>query len=273
MDRDPRNVGSPSLHVADMHPDPHSHVRHGQARLDGWRAALSPRSVDGNVASTPSPVLLTSGPPVPRHLLSDDPVVAVEHLLPAGIAEGRGLFGRADDVGEEDTAQRALWCGQSALAGGELRDHGEQRVDVLTEPVVVESRQRDTGAAPGSSRRPDRARLVNRGGSPAAGARVSAPRSPPAPSRGLDDRIRGTVVEPRRHRGLSPPVRPAASNSSRNSVSWSPSRTHPCDPVLVLIAHAWGQLDRLSRTGGLVENQGAQRAPGDVPANRRAGPQ
>ena len=83
-----------------------------------------------NVATNPSPAVLTSRPRNRSSSMADDAVVIVEQVVPAEVAEFGGALGRADDVGENDCGEHTFGVEAAAGAGDELLDLVENRCGI-----------------------------------------------------------------------------------------------------------------------------------------------
>jgi hypothetical protein len=64
-------------------------------------------------------------------------VVTVKHGLPPRVADGRGIFGRRDEIGEHNRGEEALRGRKSAFADDEVGDLGDDGIDIAEEWKVV----------------------------------------------------------------------------------------------------------------------------------------
>ena len=147
---------------------PRSDARRRRCALRGrvWIAIAHwiARATDGNDAMIPSPVCLTSLPPFSSRCVPHDLVVDAEQLHGLGVAEALGHVGRADDVGEEDRAERRLGVGLADRVvrhrSEEARDRVALDLDDLARHLAVRLAVHGLGGRLARGRRRSRTRSV-----------------------------------------------------------------------------------------------------------------
>jgi signal transduction histidine kinase len=117
---DAADIGAADLHLAgvqaraDLHADPAQPVAQG-----GGAADAAARPVEDGQHAVPGRLDQPTAEAVDQ--LAGEPVVGVQQLAPAAVADLPGPLGRADDVGEQDCRQRPAGLGRPPGAGAGRR--------------------------------------------------------------------------------------------------------------------------------------------------------
>src|SRR5262249_9813903 len=140
VDGEPGDLVARELDLAGV--EPGANVKTERVDAVAHRARAADRA-GGAVERGENPVArgVDLAAPEAAELAPEDRVVPLEEIPPAAIAQGRGLLGGADDVGEEDRGEDAVRLGAVPHPGQELLDLVEDRVGVLTPGHVVVSRE------------------------------------------------------------------------------------------------------------------------------------
>src|SRR2546426_3435779 len=129
MHRDAASVAADKLALAGVKPGPYVDSKRMHGIGDALRTAYRPR---GSLNPRKDAVAGRADvdPAILPKLLPSPPIDALQEIAPTLVSHGRGMIGRADDVGEENRRQNAIRFPHVALASDKFLDLVDDRFGI-----------------------------------------------------------------------------------------------------------------------------------------------